>query len=77
MFTTPRFAALLFGAGAVAVAITAAPTASAAEVRTCANGGGSTICQSPGNAEIHTNQPPVQAPQIYGPFSSPFPLLFD
>jgi hypothetical protein len=77
MFTKPRFAALLLGAGAVAAAITAAPNASAAEVRTCANGGGATICQSPGNAEIHTDQPPVQAPQIYGPFSSPFPLLFD
>lgn len=73
----PRFVAPLLGAGAVAAAIAAAPSASAADVRDCANGGGATICQSPGNVEIHTDQPQVQAPRIYGPFSSPFPLLFN
>jgi hypothetical protein len=72
-----RFMAPLLAAGAVAVAIAAAPTASAADVRTCANGGGATICQSPGNAEIHTDRPQVQPPRVYGPFSSPAPFLFN
>lgn len=77
MTITARFIAPLLAAGAVTAAIAAAPNASAAEVRTCANGGGATTCQSPGNAEIHTDQPPVRAPQMYGPFSSPAPFLFD
>ncbi len=77
MTITSRFIAPLLAAGAVAAAIAAAPNASAADVRTCANGGGATICQSPGNAEIHTNGPQVQAPRSYGPFSSPAPFLFN
>jgi hypothetical protein len=72
-----RFVAPVLAAGAVAVAIAGAPSASAASVRTCADGGGATICQSPGNVEIHPEQPPVQAPRIYGPFSSPIPFLFN
>jgi len=77
MTTKSRFITPLLVAGAIAAAITAAPNASAAEVRNCANGGGATNCQSPGNAEIHTDQPPVQAPRVYGPFSSPVPFLFN
>jgi hypothetical protein len=77
MTITSRFTAPLLAAGAMAAAIVAAPNASAADARTCSNGGGATICQSPGNAEIHTDQAPVQAPRAYGPFSSPSPLLFD
>ena len=73
----PSFVAPLLAAGAVTAAIAAAPNASAADVRTCAGGGGATICQSPGNAEIHTDRPDVQAPQVYGPFSSPAPFLFN
>jgi hypothetical protein len=40
--------------GAVAVAIAAAPTATAAPTETCASvNTGSTICQSPGDAEVN------------------------
>jgi hypothetical protein len=77
MTIKPRFIATLLGAGAVATAIAAAPTASAADIRTCTNGGGATICQSPGSAEVQPVQPRVQEPRIYGPFSSPAPLFFD
>jgi hypothetical protein len=75
MNTKLRFITAVFAAGAAA-AIIAAPGASAAATRTCADSGGATICQNPGNAEIHTG-PQVQAPQIYGPFSSPIPFLFN
>ena len=76
MFTKLSIIAPVLAAGAVAAAITATPTAVAAVPRTCDDGGGSTICQSPGNVEIHT-EPQLQAPQIYGPFSSPIPFLFN
>jgi hypothetical protein len=77
MTIQPRFIAAFLAGGAIAAAIAAAPTASAADVRTCVNGGSATICQSPGNVEVGPVQPRVQAPKIYGPFSSPAPLLFD
>jgi hypothetical protein len=70
-----RFIAPLLAAGAVAAAIAAAPEVSAASIRTCTNGGSSTICQSPGNAEIQPIQRRVQAPKVYGPFSSPAPFI--
>jgi hypothetical protein len=69
-----RFIATLFAAGATA-AIIAAPSASAGP-RTCADAGGSSRCQNPGNVEIHT-APEVQAPRVYGPFTTPMPFLFD
>jgi hypothetical protein len=72
-----RFIAPLLAAGAVAVGFAAAPDASAAGPRTCGDGGGATTCQSPGNVEIHTDEPEVQAPRIYGEFSSPVPFLFN
>jgi hypothetical protein len=72
-----RFVTLVLAAGAVAAAVAVAPAASAADGRTCTQGGGGSICQSPGNVEIHPAQPRVQPPQIYGPFSSPAPLFFD
>jgi hypothetical protein len=72
-----RIIAPLFAAAALATVIAAAPIASAASTRTCADRGGSTICQSPGNVEVHTEQSRVQPPRIYGPFSSPLPFLFD
>ena len=72
-----RNIAPLLAVGAVATAITAAPSASAASVRTCENRGSSTICQSPGNVEIHAEHPQVSAPRVYGPFSSPLPFLWD
>jgi hypothetical protein len=64
-------------AAAAAAAIAAAPTASAASVRTCSDGGGARLCQSPGNAEIHAEPPQVSAPRVYGPFPSPLPFLFN
>jgi hypothetical protein len=72
-----RSIAPLLLAGAAAAVITAAPNASAASVRTCSDGGGATLCQKPGNAEIHAEPPQVSAPRVYGPFSSPFPFLFN
>lgn len=72
-----RFFAPILMAGAAAAVISTAPNASAADVRTCANGGAATICQSPGNAEIHVSPPEVSAPRIYGQFASPYPLLFN
>jgi hypothetical protein len=72
-----RFITPLLAAGAVAAAVTAAPSATAAGPRTCINGGGATMCQSPGNVEIHTERVLIPAPRIYGPFSSPGPFLFD
>jgi hypothetical protein len=77
MTIKPRFIAPFLAGGAIAAAIAAAPTATAADVRTCTNGGGATICQSPGNVEVQPVQPRVQTPKIYGPFSSPIPFLFD
>jgi hypothetical protein len=70
-----RFLATVFAAGAAAAIVTA-PAAAAATTRTCGDSGGSTIYQSPGNVEVHTG-PPIQAPRIYGPFSSPIPFLFN
>jgi hypothetical protein len=72
-----RITAPVFAVAAVATVIAAAPGASAASTRTCADGGDSTICQSPGNVEVHTQHPRVQPPRIYGPFSSPLPFLFN
>jgi hypothetical protein len=77
MTIRPRFLAPFLAAGAIAAAITAAPSASAADTRTCGNSGGATICQSPGNVEVHTERPDVQPPRVYGPFSSPIPFLFN
>ena len=48
-----RYIAPLLAVGAAAAAITVAPSVSAASVRTCDDRGRSTICQSPGNVEIH------------------------
>ena len=72
-----RYIAPLFALGAIAAAITTSADASAGSVRTCADGGGATTCQSPGNVEIHADPPVIQPPLIYGPFSSPLPFLFD
>jgi hypothetical protein len=71
-----RYIAPLFALGAIGAAITIAADASAA-IRTCADGGGATTCQSPGNVEIHADLPVVQAPHIYGPFPSPIPFLWN
>lgn len=70
-----RSIAQLLALGAAAAAIITAPAASAAP--RCANHGSATVCQGPGHASIHTAPAPVQSPRIYGPFSTPLPLLFD
>jgi hypothetical protein len=55
----------LLGAAAAAVAISAAPIASAATVdpgavqQSCGQSGTGTICESPGNAQINDSPPPV------------------
>ena len=52
----------LLAAGAVALAIVAAPTAAAAATplpKTCVATGGGTTCQSPGNVEINNPSPPL------------------
>ena len=72
-----RFIVPILMAGAAAAVVATAPSASAADMRTCANGGAATICQNPGNAEIHATPPQVSAPRIYGQFSSPYPFLFN
>jgi hypothetical protein len=61
----------LLAAWAVAVAIVAAPSASAApNVPTCSDGGGSTQCQSTGNVQIYTAPRAMPAPtnSTYGPY---------
>jgi hypothetical protein len=56
----------LFGAAATALAISAAPIASAATApavaphQDCTPSGAGTICQSPGNAQLNDSPPPVQ-----------------
>lgn len=53
-----NYATPLLAAGATAVAILVAPTASAAPpplTKTCSESGGTITCQSPGNVEIHTH----------------------
>jgi hypothetical protein len=77
MTVKARITAPLIAAAAIATVIAAAPSASAASTRDCADGGGSTICQNPGNVEVHTEQSRVQPPRIYGSFSSPTPFLFN
>jgi hypothetical protein len=77
MITKARNVAPFLAAAAVATVIAGAPSASAATARICTDGGGSTICHSPGNAEVHTEQSRVQPPRVYGPFSSPLPFLFN
>jgi hypothetical protein len=52
----------ILATGAAAVAIAAAPTASAAPTLTeqsCAADGAGTECQSPGNVQIYDSPPPV------------------
>mgnify|MGYP003543417969 FL=1 len=58
----------LLAAGAAAVAIVAAPTATAAPTplqNTCIATGAVTTCQTPGNVEI-TNSPPAVSFYPYG-----------
>lgn len=70
---------LLAGAG-VATGITLAPGAFAAPSANCTNGGGSVVCQSPGNAQVYS-EPPTTNPKMgigangpYGPWGNVPPL---
>ena len=68
---TSNHTALLLLAGAAAVAIAAAPNASAAPNQPpCFDAGGSTQCQRTGNVQIYTTPQPMPGPpkSTYGPF---------
>jgi hypothetical protein len=57
-------------AAAAAMAIAGAPAASAAPMPLCVDSGGSTVCQTPGNAQITTGPTGVVPGGLssYGPF---------
>lgn len=75
--------AALTGAGAavgIAIGMIAAPSAFAAPGQNCSNGGGSVVCQTPGNAEVYS-VPPSTNPGMgigangpYGPWGNVPPL---
>ncbi|MCW2515276.1 MAG: hypothetical protein JWR11_4318 [Mycobacterium sp.] len=55
-----RYMTPLLGAAAAAVAISAAPMASAADTaQSCGVSGTGTVCESPGNVQINDTPPPV------------------
>jgi hypothetical protein len=63
MRTRLGYLTALLGSVATAVAIAAAPIASAAPItpqQPCATSGSGTVCQSPGNVQIDDAPPPVQ-----------------
>jgi hypothetical protein len=55
-----RYITSLLAAGVAAVAIAAAPTASAADQQSCNGSGSGTVCLSPGNVPITAPAPQVQ-----------------
>jgi hypothetical protein len=63
--------ATLLATGAVALAVVAAPTASAATLAnngmSCSDTGGGTECQTPGNVQLDDSPPPV-AFEPYGDY---------
>jgi hypothetical protein len=59
MRTKLAYVTALFGAGAAAVAVLAAPVAAADTGQACSADGSGSICQSPGNAQINDSPPPV------------------
>lgn len=59
MRTKLAYVTALFGAGAAAVAVLAAPVAAADAGQSCSADGSGSICQSPGNAQINDAPPPV------------------
>jgi hypothetical protein len=66
-----NYSAPLLAAGAAVVAIAAAPSLLAApNEQSCADMGGSTVCQRAGNVQIHTSPhaTPAQPGTAYGPF---------
>ena len=77
MTITARFIAPVLAAGAVRPRSPRRRTLPQQRFATAPTAAARQFAESPGNAEIDTDQPPVQAPQMYGPFSSPAPFLFD
>jgi hypothetical protein len=74
MRTKLTYVTPVLGAAAVAAAIFAAPIASAATVSDdCADTGGGTVCQSPGNVQIDA----TPAPLSYNPYGDEAFLLGD
>ena len=71
MKVTKYITPLLVGTAA-AVAIAAAPTASAADHQSCNGSGSRTVCQSPGNGSDHGPPPQVQ----FHPYGDQALLLF-
>ena len=65
-------ASVLAGVG-LALGIAVAPSAFAEPTANCTNGGGSVICQSPGNAQVYS-EPPTTNPGMgvgaNGPYGS-------
>ena len=55
-----KYITSLLAAGAAAVAIAAAPMASAADQQSCNGSGSGTVCLSPGNVPIKTSPRDVQ-----------------
>ena len=71
MHIRTNYLAALLAAAAAAVAIAAAPSVLAApNEESCADMGGSTVCQRAGNVQIHTSPDatPAQPGTAYGPF---------
>jgi hypothetical protein len=72
-----RYVATGLMAGLAAGAIVAAPLASAAaNPSTTTNNGRTTTVDKNGHNAIVVHPPTVSKPTIYGPFSSPGPLMF-
>jgi hypothetical protein len=70
MKTALKYLTPVLAAAAAAVAIAAAPIASAAPT-SCFDAGNATQCQTPGNAEISATTPVQGGPfGTYGPFFS-------
>lgn len=72
-----RYFASVLVAGAAAAAIAAAPGASAASTATTVDSGRATTTQRPGHVAIQAEPPLVSPPRVWGPFSSPLPILDD
>jgi hypothetical protein len=67
-----KFVTPLLAAAAATVAISAAPTAFAANHQSCNGTGSGTVCQSPGNVQITAPSPHIQ----YHPYGDQSWLLF-
>jgi len=62
-------------AGVAVAAIAAAPIAAAANPSTVTDGGRTTTTDRQGHSAIVVKPPTVSSPNVYGPFSSPLPII--